>query len=40
MMKIVPASRLVSEASLDPPSKPPSIDRSRVITPAGRGVAD
>src|ERR1700688_1749789 len=36
MMKIVPASRRVTDASLEPPS----IDRSRAIMPAGRGVAD
>src|SRR5665213_3234467 len=40
IMKIVPASRLVTDASLEPPSKPPSIDRSRAIMPAGRVVAD
>src|ERR1700722_4875625 len=40
IMKIVPASRRVTEASLEPPSKPPSIDRSRAFMPAGRGVAD
>jgi hypothetical protein len=40
MMKIVPASRRVTDASLEPPSKPPSIDRSRAIMPAGRVVAD
>src|SRR5882762_256102 len=36
MMKIVPASRLVRDASLEPPS----IDRSRAITPAGGAVVD
>src|SRR5260370_20104926 len=40
MMKIVPASRLVTDASLEPARKPPSIDRSRAITPLGRAVAD
>src|SRR5882724_1277663 len=36
MMKIVPASRLVRDAS----PEPPSIDRSRAITPAGGAVVD
>jgi hypothetical protein len=36
MMKIVPASRLVTEASLEPPS----IDRVRAITPVGDAVVD
>src|SRR5438105_9928504 len=36
MMKIVPASRLVTEASLEPPSSA----RRRAITPAGEAVAD
>src|SRR5215218_2575669 len=36
MMKIVPASRRVTEASLEPPSSP----RRRAMTPAGEAVAD
>src|SRR5229473_6160335 len=36
MMKIVPASRLVRDAS----PEPSSIDRSRAITPAGGAVVD
>src|SRR5947209_2233567 len=36
MMKMVPASRLVTEASLEPPSSA----RRRAITPAGEVVAD
>src|SRR6476659_559583 len=36
MTKMVPASRLVTEASLEPPSSP----RRRAITPAGGAVAD
>src|ERR1035438_1366667 len=40
IMKIVPASRLVTDASLESPSKPPSIDRSRAIMPAGGVVAE
>src|SRR3954463_1830168 len=36
MMKMVPASRRVTEASLEPPSSP----RRRAITPAGEAVAD
>src|ERR1700685_1752141 len=36
MMKIVPASRFVSEASLEPANS----ERSRVIAPAGGTVAD
>src|SRR3954447_10455961 len=36
MMKMVPASRRVTEASLEPPSSP----RRRTITPAGEAVAD
>ena len=36
MTKIVPASRLVTEASLEPPSN----DRRRAMTPAGEAVAD
>ena len=40
MMKIVPASRLVTDASLDPPSTPRSIERNRAITPAGKVAAD
>src|SRR3954452_15945782 len=36
MMKMVPASRRVTEASLEPPSNP----RRRAITPAGEAVAD
>src|SRR5438874_1653218 len=36
MMKMVPASRLVTEASLEPPSSA----RRRTITPAGEAVAD
>src|ERR1700722_9480164 len=40
MMKIVPARRLVTEALLEPPTRPPSTDRSRAMTPAGRTVAD
>src|SRR5712671_1363337 len=36
MMKIVPARRVVTEAS----PEPPNIDRSRAITPAGGTVAD
>src|SRR3954451_11992776 len=36
MMKMVPASRRVTEASLEPPSNP----RRRAITPAGGAVAD
>src|SRR4051812_36004465 len=39
MMKIVPASRLVTEASLEPPTRLPSIDRRRAVTPAGEAVA-
>jgi hypothetical protein len=44
MMKIVPASRRVTEASLAPSGAPPeklaSIARSRATTPVGGGVAD
>src|SRR5665213_1425980 len=40
MMKMVPASRLVSEASLEPPSKRPGSPRSRDIAPAGGTGAD
>src|SRR3954467_12421865 len=36
MMKMVPASRRVMEASLEPPSSP----RRRASTPAGEAVAD
>src|ERR1700712_1252162 len=36
MMKIVPASRFVSDASLEPPN----IDRRRAIGPAGEAGAD
>src|ERR1700681_2526686 len=36
MMKIVPARRVVTDAS----PEPPNIDRSRAITPAGGAVAD
>src|SRR5450631_3878562 len=39
MMKIVPASRLVTESSLEPPRELPSIDRRRAIAPRGRAVA-
>src|SRR6202020_1904473 len=43
MMKIVPARRRVTEASLEPsrdwPSRLASIDRRRASTPAGRVVA-
>jgi hypothetical protein len=31
---------LVTDVSLEPPREPPSIDRSRAITPLGRAVAD
>jgi hypothetical protein len=38
--KIVPASRRVTEASLEPPfSMDRSIDRSRAIAPCGGAVA-
>src|SRR5437660_2102367 len=40
MMKIVPASRLVSEASPEPPRKLRTSDRTRAIGPAGEAVAD
>src|SRR4051794_8721719 len=40
MAKIVPASRLVTDASLELPSEPPSIDRSRAIMPVDEAVAD
>jgi len=36
MMKMVPARRFVSDASLEPPN----IDRRRAITPAGEAFAD
>src|SRR6476620_965480 len=39
MMKIAPASRLVTDASLSP-GAPPSIERSRPIRPPGGEVAD
>src|ERR1700688_3725265 len=44
MMKIVPASRLVTDASLDPPRKRPrkrpAIARRRAVAPAGGAVVD
>src|SRR6266702_6055262 len=40
MMKIVPASRLVTEASPEPPTRLPSSDRRRAIRPEGEAVAD
>ena len=40
MMNTVPARRFVMEASLVPPSKPASLDRSRAIGPAGKAGAD
>src|SRR5271169_90688 len=40
MMKMMPASRLVSEASLEPPKEVPSIARIRATTPVGGVVAD
>src|SRR5271167_1039785 len=40
MMKMMPASRLVSEASLEPPKEVPNIARIRATTPVGEVVAD
>jgi hypothetical protein len=40
IMKMVPASRFVTEASLEPPSRLPSFDRSRAVTPLREAVVD
>src|SRR6185437_600553 len=40
MMKMVPARRLVTEASWEPPSRPPSLARSRAKMPLGKAGAD
>src|SRR3954462_124061 len=40
MMKIVPASRLVTEASPVPPTRLRTSDRTRAIGPEGEGLAD
>jgi hypothetical protein len=39
-MKMMPASRLVTEASLEPPSRPRDLARSRAITPLAEAGAD
>src|SRR5258708_2132575 len=40
MMKIVPASRLVTEASPEPPTRLLTSERRRAIGPEGEGLAD
>src|SRR5882724_10708267 len=40
MMKIMPASRLVTEASPEPPTRLRVSDRRRAIGPEGEGLAD
>src|SRR5882757_3508395 len=40
MMKMVPASRRVTDASLVPPSRRPAIARSRANAPAGEAAVD